>query len=40
MLKMIENQMETPPDTTGSLSGNLKKAQNVIQEIKRDAAQQ
>jgi len=38
-LKKIAEQMAHPPATTGSLSGNLCKAQHDIQEIKRDAAQ-
>jgi len=38
-LKTIASQIKQPPDTTGSLSGNLRKAQQTIREIKRAAAQ-
>jgi len=38
-LKAIESQMVQPPDTQGSLSRNLRQAQQAIREIKRAAVQ-
>jgi len=38
-LEKIAEQMTQPPTTTGSLSGNLRKAQHKIREIKKAAAQ-
>ncbi len=38
-LKLIESQMKNPPNTNGSISCNLRKAQQEIREIKRAAAQ-
>jgi len=36
---MIAAQMNKPPATTGSISYNIRKAQQEIQEIKREATQ-
>jgi len=38
-LQMLASQMKVPPATTGSLTSNLKKAQQVIREIRREATQ-